>query len=347
MPDCVKNYANGKTYEHDEVPAPIVANYEDLIAKPSRISCIRLGPKFSSHGDDENPDVRHVLFTHLGSETSGGSVHIMDLAEPLMPTAISPIKEVASFKCTLWTAEYDYTRPRAVIGTNTGAAFVDLETGRTSWFLHCKSDVFAEQIFNSGNSILCGLRNGAIIAIDFRERRDRFSMRRVTYPPLDKKSGSSDKAWFKLRGNCQATRMPSSISSLVSLQFDNQYFLASSMDGSVRLYDHRLLQRGAVQSYEGHVNSHTRIQLGVDPQEKFVMSGGEDCYLRLWSIKSGELLFEDKFSDTVLSTVCFRKYNYSDNVFNPEVVNKYMNDYPLGAWLASQEGFYYVNWFSM
>ena len=42
----------------------------------------------------------------------------------------------------------------------------------------------------------------------------------------------------------------------------------------IRLYDHRLLQRGAVQCYEGHVNSHTRIQIGVDPAERFVMSGG-------------------------------------------------------------------------
>ena len=41
----------------------------------------------------------------------------------------------------------------------------------------------------------------------------------------------------------------------------------------VKLYDHRLSQRGAVQSYVGHVNSHTRIQLGVDPMERFVMSG--------------------------------------------------------------------------
>lgn len=41
----------------------------------------------------------------------------------------------------------------------------------------------------------------------------------------------------------------------------------------VKLYDHRLCQRGPVQSYEGHVNSHTRIQLGVDPLERFVMSG--------------------------------------------------------------------------
>lgn len=34
-----------------------------------------------------------------------------------------------------------------------------------------------------------------------------------------------------------------------------------------------MVQRGAVQCYEGNVNSHTHIQLGVDPSEKFVMSG--------------------------------------------------------------------------
>lgn len=41
----------------------------------------------------------------------------------------------------------------------------------------------------------------------------------------------------------------------------------------IKLYDHRLTQKGAVQSYEGHVNSHKRIEVGVDPHERFVMSG--------------------------------------------------------------------------
>lgn len=41
----------------------------------------------------------------------------------------------------------------------------------------------------------------------------------------------------------------------------------------IRLYDHRLMQREPVQFYEGNVNSHTRIQLGVDPYERFFMSG--------------------------------------------------------------------------
>ncbi|KAG4915118.1 hypothetical protein JHK87_052675 [Glycine soja] len=91
----------------------------------------------------------------------------------------------------------------------------------------------------------------------------------------------------------------------------------------MRLYDLRLLQRGVVQCYEGHVNSHTRIQIGVDPSERFVMSGGEDCKLRLWSIKSGELLFEDKFSDSVIFIVCYKTYGHS---FKAEEENQYKRD---------------------
>lgn len=41
----------------------------------------------------------------------------------------------------------------------------------------------------------------------------------------------------------------------------------------MKLFDHRLLQKGSVQSYQGNVNSHTRIQIAVDPTEKVIMSG--------------------------------------------------------------------------
>ncbi|GAB2248442.1 hypothetical protein Droror1_Dr00008324, partial [Drosera rotundifolia] len=92
---------------------------------------------------------------------------------------------------------------------------------------------------------------------------------------------------------------------LVSLQLYDQYFLASSMDGSIKLYDNRQIQHGAVQSYEGHVNSHTRIQLAIDQYERFVASGGEDGKVRTWSIKSGELLLEDKISNGSIPTACW------------------------------------------
>ncbi|TKY72650.1 DDB1- and CUL4-associated factor 4 [Spatholobus suberectus] len=352
MADCVMNYVKEKTVERNEVLGPVFRPNRAALLMPSRISCIRLGPKCSSHAVNDGPIVGHALFTTLGSDTSGGSVYTLRLVEPLdlgsgILNTWSRLEEIASVRCTLWTAEYDYNRQRAVIGTNLGGASVDLETGMTSWFLHCKSDVFAQQIVNSGNVILCGLRNGAILTVDFREKRERLSDRLITHQipctSSDKKVGGSNKEWFKLKGDIypsHTVRMPSSISCLVSLQFDEQYFFSSSMDGSMRLYDRRLLQRGAVQCYEGHVNSHTRIQIGVDPAERFIMSGGEDCKLRLWSIKSGELLFEDKFSDSVLSTVCYQ----TCRSFKAEEDDLYKHDSSLGAWLGSHEGLFYMQW---
>jgi len=37
----------------------------------------------------------------------------------------------------------------SLLGTNLGGASVDLETRMETWFLRCKSDVFAQQIINS------------------------------------------------------------------------------------------------------------------------------------------------------------------------------------------------------
>ncbi|XP_024631487.1 uncharacterized protein [Medicago truncatula] len=351
MPDCVKSRIKGKTDEHNEVPGPLFRPNGATLIMSSRISCIRLGPNVSPHAANDNPIVGNILFTTLGSETSGGSVYTISLVDPIdlgqgILNTWSRLEEITSFNSTLWTAEYDYIRHRAIIGTNQGGASVDLQSGTRSWFLRCKSDVFAQQIVDSGNVILCGLRNGAVVSVDFREKRllsSRLTEHRISYVSSNKKVGSFKKDWFKLQGSIYPShtiKMPSSISSLASLQFDDQYFLASSMDGSIRLYDRRMVQRGAVQSYEGHVNSHTQIQLGVDPYERYVMSGGEDCKLRIWSIKSGELLLEDKFSNSVLSTVCYQTFNK----FKAEEENQYTHDSSLGAWLGSHEGLFYMHW---
>jgi hypothetical protein len=41
----------------------------------------------------------------------------------------------------------------------------------------------------------------------------------------------------------------------------------------IKLFDLRLTQKGGIQSYEGHVNSHTHLPLVIDPSETLVMSG--------------------------------------------------------------------------
>jgi hypothetical protein len=41
----------------------------------------------------------------------------------------------------------------------------------------------------------------------------------------------------------------------------------------IKIFDLRLTQKGGIQSYEGHVNSHTHLPLAIDPSETLVMSG--------------------------------------------------------------------------
>ncbi|XP_062162975.1 uncharacterized protein LOC133869896 [Alnus glutinosa] len=350
MPDRVWPLIKENDAEFGRIPGHIRRLAGASLQMPSSISCIKLSRKHSSTMEDSS-NIQEALISTLGSETSGGSLYIVKLIEPLeldssIPIISRRIHEVASFNCTVWTADCNFNGSRAVIGTNLGAALVDLETGVPSWVCRSKSDVFALQFIQSGNAILCGLRNGVIVTVDVREKRAGSSARPIRH----RITHTSTRQLFKLSGNIYPSctvKMPSSISSLVSLQFDDNYFLASSMDGSVKLYDHRLIQRGAIQSYEGLVNSHTRIQLAVDPSEKFMMSGGEDCKLRLWSIKSGELLFEDKFSNSVPSTVCWHSAERLMGVqdeWQSYTEYLYQQRYGLEAWLGSHEGLLYMHW---
>ncbi|XP_022146543.1 uncharacterized protein LOC111015736 isoform X2 [Momordica charantia] len=344
--------SNGENQVFEKVPRDIWQLSGASLQMSSNISSIKLFKKRFPLVHDDVSDIQHALISTLGSDTSGGSVYILNLVEPLdfnrsIPLIRRRIHEVASFNCSIWTADCGSSGGRAVIGTSMGAASVDMGTGRISWILHGKSDVFALQLIHSETVVLCGLRNGMIVTVDTRERQEvvkRLLRHRIPYSPVGRNSRTSSQQWFKLTGNIFPSctvKMPSSISSLASLQFDDRYFLASSMDGTVRLYDHRLIQRGAVQTYDGHANSHTRIQLGVDPSETFVVSGGEDCYFRLWNIKSGKLIFEDKFVDAVPSTICWRR---AERFLRGQDGYRGWEEHISGAWLGSQGGLHYVSW---
>ncbi|XP_010260798.1 PREDICTED: uncharacterized protein LOC104599783 [Nelumbo nucifera] len=339
MPDCVWPLTMENQSDCSEAPGHLWRPTGALTLMPSCISCIKRSGKHYMDTADDNSVIQNALITTLGSETSGGSIFVLNLSEPLefspsIPVLRRRLFEVASLNCTIWTADCNSNGTEAIVGTSLGAALVNLETGVPSWVCRSKSDVFSQQFNQSGNVVVCGLRNGAIVTVDVRQRQEAFSARlprhRVPYRANKGSEASSrnfknaTKQWFELKGNIHPSCtifMPSSISSLVSLQSYDQYFLASSMDGSIYLYDHRLLKRGAIQSYEGHVNSHTRIQLGVDPSERLVLSGGEDGNLRIWSIKTGEMLFRNKISNLVPSTVCWTGS---------------------GAWLGSREGIVFM-----
>ncbi|KAL8101307.1 uncharacterized protein LOC141686956 isoform X2 [Apium graveolens] len=314
----------------------------------SSITCIK---KFGKPGQ------RKILITTLGSATSGGSVSVLNLSDPLVLPSGYPMiggnfNEITLFNRTVWTADCNSDGSQAFIGTDLGVTLVNIETGTQSWVCRCKSDIFSVQLDQSEKIALCGLRNGAIVTIDVRQRPDNFARltrQRIllhshkTRESLSGCNQNTSKDWFELKGQiCQSgtISMPSSISCLASLKLYEQYFLASSMDGSIKLYDHRMVQRGAVQCYEGNVNSHTHIQLGVDPSEKFVMSGGEDNKLRLWSIRSGELLLEEKLMSSTPSVVCWQKEDICARDGYIDDNHSHLGE----AWLGSRDGLFRMRW---
>uniref|UniRef100_A0ACD5UYD5 Uncharacterized protein n=1 Tax=Avena sativa TaxID=4498 RepID=A0ACD5UYD5_AVESA len=285
----------------------------------------------------------------LGSGESGGSVYIMDMSGSVdFPTvslnACGRIGRVASSDRTVWTADCNPDGTQVVLGTNNGAALLNLETGALSWLYRCKSDILSQQFVHSGNVVLCGLRNGSIVSIDVRQRHSNLPRGLAssvtagrTLPVLS--------ARHSARGRNQADKakasgiMSSAVCSLVALSSDENYFLGSSMDGSIKLFDLRLIQKGAIQSYAGHVNSHTHLPLVVDPSETLLMSGGEDCTIRIWSIKTGEQIFAQSVADVLFTALCWPESSLnldgSSSLFDL--------NHSWGAWMGSRDGLFYMH----
>ncbi|KAF8097879.1 hypothetical protein N665_0279s0009 [Sinapis alba] len=318
--------------EEREAPRLIWRPAHSHLHALSSISSIQL----IGRSDASQHHVKRALITTLGS-AGRGSIFILSLAEE--PYIVTPrsLQGNVSSECTIWTADCSVSGTLAAIGTNLGAALVDLETGAGSYFLRTESDVLALQFHQSkGNIVQCGLRNGAIVSVDVRERPSRLTRHQIRSQSSSRTSQATrKKEWFKLRGNINPSHvlyMPSSLTCMKALKTYDQYLMASSMDGTIKLYDQRMVKRGvAVQTYEGHVNSHTRIEFGIDPSERFLMSGGEDCYTRIWSIKSGQLLSENKFSNSVPSVVCWSAVE-GHSEWKDSIVH--------GAWLGSREAIF-------
>ncbi|XP_014751891.1 uncharacterized protein LOC100843698 isoform X1 [Brachypodium distachyon] len=310
----------------------------------SSITCIKkFGHKFRDAATTYS-SVGRALVATLGSRGSGGSLYMIDLSlttdlAMVSLNAYGKIERLGSYNRTVWTADCSSDGTQVALGANNGAALLNLEKRSLSWMYHCKSDVLSQQFMHSGNVVLCGLRNGSIVAIDVRQRHRNFptglaspGTARRTVPMLPA-THQADKA-----KSTRAISMSSAVCSLVALSSDENYFLGSSMDGSIKLFDLRLIQKGAVQSYVGHVNSHTHLPLAVDPSETLLMSGGEDSTVRIWSIKTGEQVFEKRVADTLFTALC-----WPESGLDVDRSSLFDLRHSWGAWMGSRDGLYYMH----
>ncbi|CAN6483073.1 unnamed protein product [Victoria cruziana] len=362
-PVCFKPHG---AVEDGGKPECITSFEGHVISLSSSISCITTRKKrLYSAIDLFSSNHSCALVSSLGSGGSGGSVYILDFAKPLdlhqdAPSLHSRLVRIASTNCTIWSADSNFDGTRAIIGTNKGASLVHLERRELSWICRTKSDILSLQFDHSGNIVLCGLRNGAIITTDIRQKHfnsldENYSR---SWSSIGQKSNNGIqvskhlRTWLK--GDARplgAAFMSSAVCSLATLYSYGHYFLASSMDGSVGLFDSRLLQGGAVHYYDCHVNSHSRLQIGVDPSETFFLAGGEDCYMRIWSIKTGKILYGSRISSSPVVAMCWpqKKSVLSASGEFPASIGVEFEMEPLelthswAAWLGSLEGLFYIH----
>ncbi|XP_037101170.1 DDB1- and CUL4-associated factor 4-like isoform X3 [Syngnathus acus] len=122
------------------------------------------------------------------------------------------------------------------------------------------SDILAQQFCVGVPLLFNGCRSGEIFSLDARNMR-----------------GSK----------ATSLKQESAITSLRILR-DENYLLAADMSGQIKLWDIRA--RKPVQEYRGHYNEHAALPIHVSEPEGLLLTVGQDCYTRFWSLRDGHLL---------------------------------------------------------
>eukprot|EP00250_Pteridium_aquilinum_P004969 c1513_g1_i1 orf=124-1698(-) len=330
----------------------------------SKVTAIR---KLRNTKDEDNGS---LIFTTLGSGLEGGAIYLLKQRQVYdgswnngQPLPLETVR-CAVTDSSVWTAAY-CACDKATLGTSKGAALVHLETSSLRWLVHSRSDVLSQQCDLTGNLIFCGFRNGFIAMVDIRSslttpRR----MPLIHTRPVSSSSSSflrdknallkeaaenhvhwrqkrvpfRDKAAKVAQNFCETMRMQSAVCSLVLLHSDETYLLASAMNGDINLWDRRLVEKGPVLTYEGNQNSHSLLHLGVDASESLLASGGEDCGMRIWSLRSGKLLQTISGLPGIVHT--FSSTSESTHSFVDSSIN---DSHTWRMWLGSSAGLMYMH----
>uniref|UniRef100_A0A3Q3JSC0 Uncharacterized protein n=1 Tax=Monopterus albus TaxID=43700 RepID=A0A3Q3JSC0_MONAL len=208
----------------------------------------------------------HVLLCLVGMADTPGCVSLLPASlfsnsNPDQPRMLCSFKISTAWSCA-WCLNPQFDKTFST-GLSRRVIMKDAETGRTQTY-SVGSDVLAQQFAHRSPVLFNGCRSGEIFSIDLRQRSHR------------------DQSW-------KATRFhqESAITSVRVLQ-DENYLLAADMMGQIKLWDVRVSK--SVQEYIGHYNEHAYLPIHISEPEGLLMSVGQDCYTRLWSLKDGHLL---------------------------------------------------------
>ncbi|XP_062406102.1 WD repeat domain 21 isoform X2 [Sardina pilchardus] len=213
-----------------------------------------------SHADS------HVLLCLVSISETPGCVSLLPASlfsnsNPDQPGMLCSFKISTAWSCA-WCLN-----PQADKTFSTGLSrhviVTNAVTGRRQTY-SIGSDVLAQQFALRAPVLFNGCRSGEIFSIDLRQRSRR------------------DHSWKACR-----FQQGSAVTS-VRLLRDENYLLASDMQGKIKLWDIRTTR--PVQNYEGHHNEYAYLPLHVNEDEGLLLAVGQDCYTRLWSLSDGHLL---------------------------------------------------------
>ncbi|BBM98798.1 DDB1- and CUL4-associated factor 4 [Marchantia polymorpha subsp. ruderalis] len=283
----------------------------------------------SEHENDE--DIRHstqnVILTTLGNGGEGGSIYLMRDGQDVLSERSRPFSGPlrVQINSDIYTAECSPRRKQVSLGLKAGAAILDIERSEVYRTFIAKSSVLAQQFDNSGNLLLCGYRNGMIIPYDLR------------LPPPSTSQTRKRNTRSRQSPHYEGMQMRSTVCSMSLLRSNEFYLIASAMDGQIWQWDRRISGRGPVQTYEGHVNTHSLLQVRLDPSERLLASGGTDGALRIWSVKSSRLLHVERKLSCVPKRICWNTSHCTSNEGGWDYFEEpcFKDDSPWALWTGS------------
>jgi WD repeat-containing protein 21A len=87
-----------------------------------------------------------------------------------------------------------------------------------------------------------------------------------------------------------------------------------------------------------HVNDITGIEFSFSTNP-YSWPGGEDCTVRIWSIKTGEQIFSHSVPDGLFTALCWPESGHGLNGFS----SLFDLNHSWGAWMGSRDGLFYMH----
>ncbi|XP_071962253.1 DDB1- and CUL4-associated factor 4-like [Antedon mediterranea] len=207
---------------------------------------------------DENQD-NHILYTISGGHTS--QIQLFERS----PNSLHVILYNQSAYGMVWTSSWSYNKmfPNHLCVGGRKSYVVDIMTSVKTKINTNGTEVFCQAFAKSAPLLYNGTKRGEIFSFDFRTPSNH-------------------------RRNVASTLLHKTSVCCLKLLNDENYIVASDMSGKIKMWDIRMC--AVVREYHGNNNQLRHLPFQIDSTENILYTVGQDCFTRMWSLNTGNLL---------------------------------------------------------